>query len=170
MRIAALAVAVVGLLATAAVPARAEAKPVSCWSTVILDWQADGTIDGSYAPRCYRQALRHLRTDLRIYSDAQSQIEQALAAASFGSGSPGGGAGSGRLALWPEGRRFAPAPPPARAPRPIDHSLNVRLDLLLARHDSSTPVPLYVLGGIALLLLGAGAAGLLAQRLRPQRP
>ena len=52
---------------------------------------------------------------------------------------------------------------------PVEPTLNDRLDLLLSRRRAPTPVPLYVLGGLAVLLLTAGAGGLVAGR-RQARP
>jgi hypothetical protein len=36
-----------------------------CWKTVIADWLPDTRIDGVYARRCYREALRRLPVDVR---------------------------------------------------------------------------------------------------------
>jgi hypothetical protein len=36
-----------------------------CWKTVIKDWLVDTRIDGVYARRCYREALRRLPSDVR---------------------------------------------------------------------------------------------------------
>ena len=35
-----------------------------CWKTVVNDWFGDGTLDGVYASRCYREALRKIPGDL----------------------------------------------------------------------------------------------------------
>jgi hypothetical protein len=35
-----------------------------CWKSVIEDWYVDGTLDGVYAPRCYRETLRRLPVDM----------------------------------------------------------------------------------------------------------
>jgi hypothetical protein len=36
-----------------------------CWKTVIADWYPDARIDGVYARRCYREALRRIPGDMR---------------------------------------------------------------------------------------------------------
>ena len=36
-----------------------------CWKSVIEDWYVDAKLDGVYARRCYREALRRLPTDVR---------------------------------------------------------------------------------------------------------
>jgi hypothetical protein len=35
-----------------------------CWKTVVQDWYVDGTLNGLYARRCYREALRRLPVDM----------------------------------------------------------------------------------------------------------
>jgi hypothetical protein len=35
-----------------------------CWKSVITDWYVDGRLDGVYAHRCYREALREIPGDL----------------------------------------------------------------------------------------------------------
>ena len=162
MRLAGLAAAVLALAALGPEASRASAAGVPCWQRVFLDWGADGTIDRAYPAQCYREALRRLRPELQIYSDARDEIDRALSLATLG-GPPSGG-GARRLAVWPEGRRVH-----ADAARPrmrIGPTLDARLDLLLSRAKSPTPVPLLLLGGLALLLLAAGGAGLLAGRTR----
>jgi hypothetical protein len=58
-------------------PATAAAKP--CWERILEDW-SDGTITGTYAVECYRQALRAMPEDVRLYSSASDDIKRALAA------------------------------------------------------------------------------------------
>ena len=48
-----------------------------CWKTLINDWY-DGRIDGTYPIHCYRDALKHLPTDVETYSSARDDIKQAL--------------------------------------------------------------------------------------------
>ena len=55
-----------------------EAAPRSaCAERLVTDW-SDGRIDGTYPLRCYREALKSLPTDLRVYSSAHDDISQAL--------------------------------------------------------------------------------------------
>lgn len=49
-----------------------------CWQTVVTDW-SDGRIDRTYPIACYRQALRALPEDIRLYSSAVDDIQRALA-------------------------------------------------------------------------------------------
>jgi hypothetical protein len=68
----------IALLALAAVlvpAATAASRP--CGDRVLDDWY-DGRIDGVYAPECYAQALEALPEDVRAYSTAEEDINQAL--------------------------------------------------------------------------------------------
>jgi hypothetical protein len=67
--------ALLGLLVTAGA---ASAKS-PCWKLLVNDWY-DGRIDKIYPIACYREALKHLPTDIREYSSAFDDINRALAA------------------------------------------------------------------------------------------
>lgn len=47
-----------------------------CWKSVIEDWYVDGTLDGVYARRCYREALRELPS--RAYFKLPQLLERRL--------------------------------------------------------------------------------------------
>ena len=47
-----------------------------CWKTVIQDWYVDGSLDGVYARRCYREALDEL--PVRAYSKLPLLLERRL--------------------------------------------------------------------------------------------
>jgi hypothetical protein len=47
-----------------------------CWKTVIQDWYVDGSLDGVYARRCYREALQEL--PVRAYSKLALLLERRL--------------------------------------------------------------------------------------------
>jgi hypothetical protein len=65
----------VGLLALAATGTAGAAQ--SCGSRLVDDWR-DGRIDNTYPVACYRQALKELPEDVRVYSSAQADITRAL--------------------------------------------------------------------------------------------
>jgi hypothetical protein len=165
-------VAAAALFGIAASPATAAgAKKTPCWKTLINDWY-DGRIDGVYAIHCYREALKHLPADVDTYSSARDDIKQALqrriqstksgggttttgggqsgggGGGTGGSGSGGGGGGSG-------GSASGPIPDIINAGKPA--------------HADSLPIPLLVLGGVALVLMLAGAAGFIVRRQRLRR-
>jgi hypothetical protein len=164
-----LALAALALLTAGARPAAASTP---CWKALLNDWY-DGRIDHTYPLHCYTDALRHLPSDVRTYSNAADDIERALQSARSelrrnhkgvgpntlippqkGGGSRHGG-GSGR-------------PPTVTAPgRQKPGGLASQVS---SSSPSSVPVPLLVLGGLALLLVAAGAAGLVAKRYQQRRP
>jgi hypothetical protein len=82
-------VAAAGLAVIGARPAHA-AEP--CWQAVVSDW-SDGRIDGTYPVHCYREALRQMPEDVRLYSSAEDDIRHALAASIGTPGEPPTAAG-----------------------------------------------------------------------------
>jgi hypothetical protein len=70
-----LAAAGAAILVATAEPAHAA---LPCWRAVLNDW-SDGSIDRTYAPRCYTTALDRLPDDIRVYSSAEDDIGRALA-------------------------------------------------------------------------------------------
>ena len=159
----------------AAHPATAQAK-TPCWKQLLNDWY-DGRIDNTYPVHCYREALKHLPSDVQTYSSAHDDILRALQSAiatkrkahknvsnntllppqsGGGSGGGGGGPGGGKSSDGQPGR----------------DSGGGLAGKVSSDNPSSVPTALLVLGGLALLLVAAGAAGLIAKRVqaRRQRP
>ena len=76
-----LAILVVAALATLhatqkATRGAAAASP-TCNSRLLTDW-SDGNIDDTYPILCYRDTLKSLPSDLKIYSSAPADIARAL--------------------------------------------------------------------------------------------
>lgn len=146
-----LCAAVVAFLALSAAPAAA--KP-PCWSTLINDWY-DGQIDSTYPIPCYRQALAHLPTAIDTYSSARDDINRAL-----------------QFVIHHPGKK----PPPPTGGAKGGHKgsgdgspVKDVFKKIGPKNADSVPIPLLVLGGIALLLLALGGAGFLARRLQARR-
>jgi hypothetical protein len=164
------AVVLAALVALALTVGKASAAP-PCWKQVINDWY-DGRIDKIYPKACYKQAIKHLPSDVEIYSNARSDIERALQAAlvgklpppnSSGGGTNGGGnnnnGGSSGTSTEPTGGEQAGETP-----------LTGRLiDKLGPSKADSAPIPLLVLGGLALVLMAAGGSGVLWRRYQAKR-
>jgi hypothetical protein len=149
--------AATGLFALSASPAEA-AKP--CWERVIDDWLDNGRIDGVYSARCLEDARKHLPEDVRAYSDVEEKIDAEL---QENGRTPQGGTGG------PSGskRRVIGEPEPDTGPRdegPIQSVLGSG-----TTDASSIPLPLIILAALALLLMAAGAAGLVARKLQARR-
>jgi hypothetical protein len=62
----------------AASPPATAAKEPACWKVLLNDWY-DGTIDGSYSLRCYRDLLSRLQGDTFVhgYTSALDDINRA---------------------------------------------------------------------------------------------
>ncbi|MCW2964336.1 MAG: hypothetical protein JWO17_1588 [Actinomycetia bacterium] len=164
------ALASVALLCAVAQPARAaSAGTTPCWKVLLNDWY-DGRIDGSYARHCYTDALKHLPADVSTYSSAHDDILRALQSAIAKQAKGGKKVGPNAVIAPPVGGKKgggsgpdAITPPPGRKPGPG------LVDKLNPSSPSSLPVPLLILGGLALLLVAAGAAGLVAKRIQARR-
>jgi len=78
---AALATALIAaaLVGSAVRPPPAQAA-TPCWKLLLNDWY-DGRIDQTYAVHCYKDALKHLPSDVRTYSSAHDDILRALQSA-----------------------------------------------------------------------------------------
>jgi hypothetical protein len=152
--------AVVALTALAGTGAsQAEAASKSCAKQVVADWYGDGRVDSIYPLHCYQDAIRSLPIDVLDYSNAKEDILRALAFARKGKPDPGptggprpaGGDDPTDTTGTGSGRPSDPSDPSASPP--VDTS-----------GPSSVPIPLLVLGGLALLLLAAGGASYLSRR------
>lgn len=165
----------------AAAGTAAKSKP-PCWKVLINDWY-DGRIDGIYEIHCYRDALQHLPADVDTYSSARDDIRQALqkritqghgggngagggtnggagGGGTSGGGTSGGGAsGSGSSGSGGSGNGSGSASGP----------IGSAFDATKPAKADSLPVPLLVLGGVAIVLMAAGAAGFLTRRTRLRR-
>ncbi|MEP6909603.1 MAG: hypothetical protein ABI896_04125 [Actinomycetota bacterium] len=135
----------------AAPPAAAKAP---CWRQVIEDWVDNDSIDGTYAIHCYNEAIAHVPEDLRVYSGIVDDITAARQQA-------------GRNPRQLSGHNAPPAKNTAGTP---DKGLFTQgFDKLGARNVDTVPLPLLILAVLSLLLIGAGAAGLVSRRLRARK-
>jgi len=160
--LAGLAVAVALLAAS---PSVAHAT-TPCAQRVISDWTKDGKIDGHYSARCLRQAYRSVPEDLADYSSIKDDITAAL----VGSGPPTNGLnngagpdnmGSGGAIARKEAvakKRAEVAVPHAGTQESIPESSN------------TVPLPLLILGAVALAALLAAALPPLIKRVRARFP
>lgn len=166
--------------AASASPAASLRTTNTCWLAVINDWLRHGQVTGTYAIPCYTQAIQHLSAypDISQYSSAIEDIHRALlfAVNHRGSGPPStggggtGGGGGGPSAAGGGGGGGPSAGGGGGAPVANHHGLIARVAQKLGPGNAqSIPLPLLVLGGLALLLLLAAAATWLARRLQARR-
>jgi hypothetical protein len=150
------------------------AAATPCWKTLLNDWY-DGRIDRTYPKHCYTQALHHLPADVSTYSSARDDINRALQSAVAKSG---GNLGPNALvpAEPPTSTTASPSSSttttttPGPAGKSDDKGLTSLADKLNPGSATSLPLPLLVLGALALLLVAAGGAGLIAKRVQARRP
>jgi hypothetical protein len=157
------------LLVTAAAAASAfgvsTAQASTCSSALIRDWYVDGRIDNTYPVHCYREALKDVPEDQVVYGTLRDDLNRALAAvisdhngnvgpntpvpgAGGGDDGPGGAGGSGN---HDEG---------------FFHWLAKKIG---PGNADSVPIPLLVLGGLALALIAAAAVSFFARRAQAKR-
>jgi hypothetical protein len=179
-----LLVAALAALALTVSAAPAAAKP-PCWSQVINDWYDNGRIDHEYPVACYQAALKHLPPDVQEYADAQDVIKRAMTAAILknsqnGKNGGGGGNGSNNRVVGPSsgnggndgGGSGTSGVSDGGGDTSSDHPglITKAFDRLGPGNANSIPIPLIVLGSLALLLLAAGAAGMVARKLQERNP
>jgi hypothetical protein len=177
--------AVVALLIFGTAGPAAAKKAPPCWKTLINDWY-DGRIDGTYPVHCYREALDHLPTDVETYSSARDDIKQALqeritqshkpGGGSTGTGGAGGGAGGtnggGNGSGTPGSPGGTNGDGGATAQGGSKNTSGPIGDVFNSTKPGkadSLPIPLIILGAVALLLMAAGGAGFLARRMRTRK-
>ena len=141
-------------------PAGAAAK--SCADQIVADWYGDGRVDKIYPLHCYQDAIRSLPVDVLDYSNAKEDILRALAFARQGKPDPGPAGGPRPAGDGGPGDPSNPNDPND----PDDPNAAGDVD---TSGPSSVPIPLLVLGGLALLLLAAGGAGYLSRRAQARR-
>ena len=176
-------------LASAALPLGAHAAPratsaVPCWKRLLNDWY-DGTINNKYPIPCYQQAINHLPADLRIYGSARDDILAAKAAALQNQNAPPeknnpnthdtattSTTTTTTATVTSHGHTTTTTTvlvvPVQPTPPKKSGGLGGALDKLNPGNPDSFPLPLLILGALAIILVIAGAAGMLWQRSHPR--
>src|SRR5438270_4850062 len=140
----------------------------TCSNALIHDWYVDGRVDKTYPVHCYREALKDIPEDQLIYGTLRDDLNRALQSVirkhngkvgpntpvpgandknggigPLGGGNNGGGKGGG-LFGW-------------------------LADKLGPSTADTIPIPLLVLGGLALTLMLAAAVSFFARRVQARR-
>jgi hypothetical protein len=154
------------LVVVSAVPASALAgsSPVPCWKQLLNEWYG-GAITTIYQHDCYTEAIDHLPVDISEYSSAKQDIQAAeLAATQHRSAPPektkvpptlGGSPGSSSSTT------------PGQNSHKKKHGIAGVFADLTPGNSQSFPLPLLVLGALAIVLVVAGGAGMVWQRAHP---
>jgi hypothetical protein len=146
------------------------ASAKTCAEQVIDDWYGNGRVDQIFPKHCYLEAIRSLPVDVKDYSNAEEDIRRALAFAGQGEPDPGpsgGPAPTGTTCEDPS--ETTPTTPTTPDETSGSAEQTDAADAVDTNGPSSLPIPLLVLGGLALLLLAAGGAGYLSRRSQARR-
>jgi hypothetical protein len=145
----------IATLLAVVLPGPASAAGTPCRNKIFNDWYPDGKIASSYPAGCYRDALKHLPPDAKIYSSLGDDIRAAMQASTrrshglaaprqVGHGSKAIGAGNIKGAFVSINTSKKP---------------NDTGSTGVVATASDAPLPILALGGIALALVAAGAIG-----------
>jgi hypothetical protein len=166
------ALVAVAMLA-ASMSATALAKQKSCAEQIVGDWFDDGRVGKIYPLKCYTLAIASLPPDVLDYSNAKEEIARALAFAKQGKQDPGGEdptpAVTGTDPADTTTTGTDQSGPGATTSSSTDPTATGTDTTDVQRTDTSgpsaVPIPLLVLGGLAVLLVAAGSAGYLRRRM-----
>jgi hypothetical protein len=142
-----------GTLLAVALPGPASAATSPCRNKIFNDWYPDGKIASTYPVACYRDALKHMSTDAGIYSSLGDDIRAAMRAAMRRSHGLPAPAQVGHGPKAPGARNVKSVLVSVHNPPHDPASTGV------VASTSSAPLPILVLGGVALALVAAGAIG-----------
>lgn len=155
--------------------ASAAAKAPSCADQVIADWYDDGRIGKIYPLSCYRAAIAKLPPDVLDYSNAKEEIGRALAYAKQGKPDPGSQTPVETSPATSTSSATTSTTKTTKTTTTKTTKTTTQADSTQTEAagdpstdtsgPSSVPVPLLVLGGLAVLLLAAGSAGYLRRRM-----
>jgi hypothetical protein len=164
----------VGAGPAAAAHTASKAPSGPCWEQVVNDWLPDGKVDNTYPIRCYSQAITHLNgySDVAGYSSAVDDIRRAQRQAILDKKNgvtPGSTTGTNRTSTTPGGGPTGGGSSGGGSSGGGKGFFQRLADRLGPGNAESIPLPLLVLGGLALLLLLAALATWLARRIQARR-
>jgi hypothetical protein len=137
-----------------------EAGGIACWKSLLNEWYG-GSISTVYKINCYQQAIDHLPPDVSVYSSARSDILAAESRARHDKTSPHIGLTQAQTTTT------GTTSTTATTGRKKKGGLIGILDDLTPGNPQAFPLPLLVLGALAILLVIAGGAGMIWQRRHP---
>jgi hypothetical protein len=148
-------------LAMFAAPTAAASPP--CWKQLINDWY-DGHIDHTYPIPCYRQAIAHLPRDVQNYSSARDDILRALQAAVAKKNNVSRTTTNGQT-----GTSTTTTTPTTTTKKKHTSPISKAIRDITPGGADSFPLPLLILGLLAILLVLAGLGGMAWRRYQARR-
>lgn len=165
-------------LALGALTSPGAALARSCGDDVVGDWYDNGRVDKIYPLKCYDEAIDGLPVDVVDYSSAKEDIQRALQLAIRGKlvpkkdthdPTPGGAVPPGTNGGKGGGTGTGPTSGRDGSGGSGGGVFNDVLGKAGSDNASSVPIPLLVLGSIALLLVLAGSTGYVVRRVQARR-
>ena len=145
----------------------AQAKSLSrCSSALINDWLFDGRVDKTYPVHCYREALKDVPEDQIVYGTLRQDLTRALQSAIR----QNGGHVTDDTLVVPVASSDGGGDPPSGTSASSDQGFVHWVAHALGPNTAeSIPVPLLILGGLALALMAAAGVSLIARRVQARR-
>jgi hypothetical protein len=145
----------------------AQAKSLSrCSSALINDWLFDGRVDKTYPVHCYREALKDVTEDQIVYGTLRQDLNRALQSAIR----QNGGHVTDDTLVVPVASSDGGGDPPNGTSASSDQGFVHWVAHALGPNTAeSIPVPLLILGGLALALMAAAGVSLIARRVQARR-
>jgi hypothetical protein len=156
------------------VPATSAQGAVPCRDRIYNDWYKDGKIASTYPIACYRDALKHVPADARTYSsladDIRAAEQGALARARGTKNVPAQIGKGGKGGVLPVTSTLPNSTSSDHSNNP-GQTVTTPTDTTVAAPAGSTsgggiPLPILVLGAIAIFLVAVGAIGAGVRRFR----
>ena len=144
----------------------AQAKSLSrCSSALINDWLFDGRIDKTYPVHCYREALKDVPEDQIVYGTLRQDLTRALQSTIR----QNGGHVTDDTLVVPVASSDGGDPPSGTSASSDQGFVHWVAHALGPNTAESIPVPLLILGGLALALMAAAGVSLIARRVQARR-
>jgi hypothetical protein len=147
-------------------PQPAHARSLStCSKALIHDWYVDGRVDNVYPVHCYREALKGIPEDQIIYGTLRQDLNRALQSAIR----QNGGNVDGNTLVAPLGGTNDGGDGPSGTSGSGSGFFHWVARKLGPSTADSIPIPLLVLGGLALALIAAAGISFFARRVQARR-
>src|SRR5262245_46264030 len=137
----------------------------ACSSALIRDWYVDGRIDNTYPVHCYREALKDIPEDQLVYGTLRDDLNRALQlvmATHHGDVGP-------MTPVPPDGGGSGPDSGSSSGGKHDEGFFHWLAKTIGPNTADSVPVPLLVLGGLALALIAAAAISYGARRYQERK-
>ena len=151
-----------------------------CGHSVLNDYLPDSVVNRAFPARCYRKAISYLQVDQKIYGEAEDDLRRAMHLALLQRGRRAGSPDDDPIIPGAAGR--GPGNPAARAGGGVPGAgggaagaeepkgfIHRAIDWLGPGSADEIPLPLLVLGALALLLLLGALASFFARRIQTRR-